>query len=275
MRSIRLRLLRGARLFGLLLLTGVLPLAGYAQNTNRGQSAAQAPAQAELLSITVVRVKPEMDTAFRNFTRNRTNPALRRAGLAWRDVWQTAQFGDIFEYIIVTPIQNFAQYDGPSPLERALGSAGFAAWRQEAGRLVTSVRTYAARFRTDLSYQTELTAPPRMGVVTFYHVVPGRNAEFEEVLRNDFLPVIRRSQIRGFWVTQVQFGGNAHEYITLALHENFAEIDRGSPPSRVLGQERATELFRRLNRDNVSHVERVVIRLVPELSFRQAQAANR
>ena len=274
MRSIKIRRLRSARLFGLLLLVAAaLPLSGYAQNTSQRQPAAQA--QPEWLTMTIIRVKPEMVAAFRNFVRNRTNPALRRGGLMWQDVWQTAQFGDPFEYVIIAPMQNFAQFDAPGPLERGLGQVGLNAWRQEAGRLVTSVRTLAVRFRPDLSYQTEMTGPPRMGVVTFYHVVPGRNADFEEVLRNDFLPTIRRAQVRGFWVTQAQFGGNANEYITLALRENFAELDRGAPASQVLGPERAAELTRRLNRDNVSHVERMVIRLVPELSFRLTQGANR
>ncbi len=120
-----------------------------------------------------------------------------------------------------------------------------------------------------------MTAPPRMAVVNHFHVVPGRNSEFEEFMRNEWLPVIRRSQIRGFWVAQTQFGGDPNEYITLALHESYAEIDRGSPAARVLGQERGAELFRRLTRDNVIRLERGVSRFVPELSFRQTQATNR
>jgi len=259
----------------LLLLVEAFPLLCYAQTTSKEQSASQATAQPNLLSITIVRVKPEMDTAFRNLMRSRTNPALRRGGMKWRDVWQTAQFGDLFEYVIVAPVENFAQYDSPTALERGLGGeASYDAWRQEVGRYLMEARTYAARFRPDLSYETEMTAPPKMGVVNFYHVVPGRSSDFEEILRSDFLPVMRRSQIRGFWVSQTQFGGDANEYMTLALHENYAEIDRGSPPARVLGQERASELFRKLTRENVTRQERTVIRFVPELSFRQSQAAR-
>ena len=257
----------------LFLLVAAMPvIQAQAQNTNQST---QADAQSNMISITVVRVKPEMDTAFRNLMRAKTNPALRRSGMKWRDVWQTASFGNLFEYFIVAPIDNLAQYDSPPALERALGKAGYEAWRLEVGRMINDARTFAARYRPDLSYETELTAPPKLGVVTFYHVMPGRSADFEETFKNDILPVIKRSTVKNFWVQQTAFGGDVNEYITLALQENFADVDKGSPVIRVLGQERGMELMRNLSRGNVSHIERMIIRFVPELSFRQTQTTNR
>src|SRR5712664_3445431 len=47
-----------------------------------------------------------------------TIPMLRKSGLKSRDAWTTATFGEGFMYAFVTPIENFAQYDGDSrPLQ--------------------------------------------------------------------------------------------------------------------------------------------------------------
>ena len=226
--------------------------------------------RSEMLVMTVVHVRPEMDTAVRNFMKTRTNPALKRGGLKWRDVWQTAQFGDLFTYYIVAPMENYAQFDKPMALEKGLGGAAqLAAWREAAGRLITDARTFTMRFRPDLSYETEMTGPPKMGVLSIGRIVPGRSREFEQVLKEDYLPAIRQSKIQGWWVSQTMMGGDANEYISLALHENFAEIDKGPPVARAVGQEKGAELLRKLWKDNVLSVERTVIRFIPELSFRQ------
>ncbi|MBA3770374.1 MAG: hypothetical protein H0X08_07755, partial [Blastocatellia bacterium] len=71
---------------------------------------------------------------YQNFVKDETNPALIKGGVKWRDVWVTATFGNAFEYFIVAPIDNFAQYDAPHPIEKALGKEGFAAWRAKGNR---------------------------------------------------------------------------------------------------------------------------------------------
>ena len=83
-----------------------------AQNPTPTPQTAPAP---EFLSITVVSVKPEMMMEFQNFMKNTTNPALKKGGLKWREVWQsTGAAGDAFEYVLVTPVAKLADFDGPS-----------------------------------------------------------------------------------------------------------------------------------------------------------------
>src|SRR3712207_3769934 len=99
-----------------------------------------APAR-QRLGVTVVQVKPEMVRDFENLIKNEYNPALAKAGVKWNDVWRTAQFGDAFEFTFVSPIDNFAQFDGPGPLEKALGKEGAGAWYAKASRMVNGVRS--------------------------------------------------------------------------------------------------------------------------------------
>jgi hypothetical protein len=257
-----------------LLLNAVHSHPAFAQtaNTNSGQTAAAAPDQRQWLSITVLSVKPEMITEYQNFVKNETNPALRKGGAMWREVWQTTPAaGDAFEYILVAPIDNFAQYDGPGPLEKGLGKEGFAAWQAKAGRYVNSVRRFVIRTRPDLSSEGKRTGPPKLAVVSHIHVAPGREQDFENYTKNDYLPVIKQGQAT-YRVAQTIFGGDANEFITLTLRESFADIDKGPVTVQVLGAEGAAKLFQKLPAGTVMHLERYLARFVPELSIMPAEA---
>jgi hypothetical protein len=243
-------------------------------NTNSGQTAAAAPDQRQWLSITVVSVKPEMMNEFQNFVKNETNPALRKGGAMWREVWQTtAVAGEAFEYVIVAPIDNFAQYDGPSPLEKGLGKEGLAAWQAKASRYINSVRRFVIRTRPDLSYEGKRTGPPKLAVVSHLHVAPGRGQDFENYTKNDFLPVVKQGQVT-YRVAETIFGGDANEFVTLTLRESFADIDKGPVAVQVLGAEGAAKLFQKLPAGTLVHVERSFARYVPELSIMPAEAAK-
>lgn len=262
------------RIFVLSLLLCAAALAARTAPAQTQGAAAAAPAR-QRLSVTVIRVKPEAVADFENMVRADINPALAKGGARWSDVWRTAAFGDTFEYYIVAPIDSFAQYDGPGPLERGLGREGFAAWIAKASRLVDGVRSFAMEFIPDLSHETKMTGPPKLAVVSFVSVAPGRTAEYEGYIRNELLPVIRRSNVPGYWVQRTVMGGNPNEYITLTLHDNFADMEKGPPTVRVLGQDGAAKLVQKLAPGVVTHIERRVIRLNPGLTFRPAQAATK
>lgn len=250
-----------------LMLGASLP-AGLAQNTFSVSSSIQdPPTTPQWLGLTSVRVKPEMLTEFQNFTRNQTNPALRKAGVEWREVWQnTAAAGDAFEFVIVSQMGKFAEFDEPNPIEKALGPQGSAAWFAKAGSLVSSVQRYLIRTRPDLGNLAQMTSPPKLAVLTTYSITPGRNLEFENYLKNDLAPVMKQGKAN-FLVSQVVFGGDANEYVTLLLRDNFAELDKGPLPVQVLGMEGAMKLFQKLPVGSVKHMERSIVRYVPDLSI--------
>jgi hypothetical protein len=252
----------------LALLVGVNLPASFAQNPLAVRSSIQeTPTAPEWLSLTIVKVKPDMLPEFQNFMRNQTNPALRKAGVQWRDVWQnTAAAGDAFEYVIVSQVGKLAEFDGPSPIEKALGSEGSAAWFAKAGSMVTSVHRYLIRTRPDLGHFAQMTGPPKIAVVTTYNVVPGRNLDFENYLKNDLAPVMKQGKA-SFLVSQTIFGGDGNQYVTLLLRENFAELDKGPLPMQVLGAEGAQKLFQKMPAGALKHVDRSIARYVPELSI--------
>lgn len=227
----------------------------------------QATPAAEFLSITVVSVKPEMVVEFQNFMKNTTNPALKKGGIKWREVWQsTGAAGDAFEYVIVAPVAKLADFDGPGPLEKGLGPQGVSAWQTKAGSLVNSVRRFIIRTRPDLSFATQPTAVPKLAVVHSVRVAPNRNTDYENYLKNDFVPVMKQAGVT-YLVTQTIFGGDANEYITLTMRDSFADLDKGPVHIQTLGPEAAQKLTQKMPAGTVVHLERSIARFVPELSI--------
>ena len=227
----------------------------------------QAAATPEFLSITVVSVKPEMMLEFQNFMKNTTNPALKKGGIKWREVWQsTGAGGDAFEYILVTPVAKLADFDGPGPLEKGLGPQGVSAWQAKAGSLVNSVRRFIIRTRPDLSFSTQRTGAPKLAVVHSVHVAPNRNSDYENYLTNDFVPAMKQAGVT-YLVSQTIFGGDANEYVTLTMRDSFADLDKGPVLVQALGAEGAQKLMQKLPAGTVVHLERSIARFMPDLSI--------
>lgn len=238
-----------------------------AQNPTPTPQAAPTP---EFLSITVVSVKPEMMGEFQNFMKNTTNPALKKGGLKSREVWQTTgAAGDAFEYVLVTPVTKLADYDGPGPLEKGLGPQGVTTWQTKAGSLVNSVRRFIIRTRPDLSFAAQRTGAPKLVVVHSVHVAPGRNDDYENYLKNDFVPAMKQAGVT-YLVSQTIFGGNANEYITLTMRDSFADLDKGPVLVQALGPEGAQKLTQKMPAGAVVHLERSIARFLPDLSIMPA-----
>ena len=232
-------------------------------------AAAPPPPPRERLAVMVVNVKPEMAAEFDAMMKNETNPALAKAGVKWRDVWNTATFGDRFTYYIVRPVDKFADFDGLDPVEKGLGSReAYMAWLAKAGRMVNGVRTFIMNGYPEMSHMTDMKEPPKMAVVAFVSVTPGRSADYENYIKNDLLPVVKKSDVKGYWVHRTVLGGDTNEYVIVTLHDNYAELEKGPPQRRVLGPEGAMKLAQKLPAGTIAHMELIVLRLNPELTFR-------
>lgn len=255
-------------LSGVVLMLLALPVQpGLAQKKPQPKApAAQPPAPSQWLSINVVRVKPDMLTEYQDFVKKELIPTLQKGGVKERNAYTTAFFGEAFEYVYVTPIESFAQYDGQSPIVKALGEEGARAFGAKARRLIVSTRTFAIQTRPDLSYTGKMTGQPKYAVINSIQIAPGRNAEFENIIKNDVVPAMKKAEVVGYLVSQTAFGGDVNEYTSLTLYDNFADIGKGSPLVLALGQEGFNRLRQKTAGIIVRH-ERSVARYVPELSF--------
>ena len=231
------------------------------------------PAKREMLQITVLRIKPELVTEWLEFQKTETIPMLRKAGIARRDAWQTAVFGDGSMYAFVTPIQNFSQYDGDAPPVRALGAEGAKAYAEKNRRFITSTRVYAEQTRPDLGLDLKMTDPPKLALLTEVQVALGKTAAYEALVKSDVLPVMKKANLP-YVVSQTILGGDVSSYTTLTFYDSFAEIGKGHPFQRILGAEGERQLSVKAA-GIVTHVERSIIRYLPELSFSGAATTTR
>lgn len=235
----------------------------------RTESPAQgnAPTQPQWLNIMVVHVKPEMLTEYLNFQKNEAIPTLQKGGVKERSVWQTAAFGEAFQYVFVTPIDSLAQFDGDGPLQKALGKEGAEAYLAKARTFISSVHTYGSLTRPDLSYVPEMMGTPKLAVVTTVNVAPGRRPEFEKLLKDKVVPVMKTAGVKGYYVSQGVFGGDGNMYVSLTLYDSFSEIGKASPFMKVLGREGATKLAQKFA-GIMTHIETTIERYNADLSFR-------
>ena len=224
------------------------------------------------VAVTIVQIKPDLVDEWLEFQKNETIPTLRKGGVTGRTGLVTA-FGESFEYVFLTPLTSFAERDGESPIVKALGQDGARAFAQKNRRFIAHQRTFVATVRPDLSYQPTPTASLPIAVVSSYSIATGHNADFENYIKNDLTPAHKQLKTGGFMVQQALFGGDGNSFVVATLLSNFAEIDKGPAVTRAYGQVRAAAIQQKLA-GIVTHVERTVVRMVPELSFQPRSSSD-
>jgi len=229
------------------------------------QAAAKPAPKREMIQVTVVKVKPDLLNEWLEFQKNETIPMLKKAGTSRRDAWQTGIFGESGMYAFVVPIEDFNQYDGDNPPLRALGADGARAYAEKNRRFLVSSHTYANQTRPDLGYQVEMPGPPKLALLSNVQIALGKGSAYEALVKSDVLPVMRKAHL-GYAVSQTVLGGDINEFVTLIFYDTFAEIGKGHPFDRILGADGSRQLTAKAV-GIVTHVERSIVRYVPELSF--------
>jgi len=229
------------------------------------QAAAKPAPKREMIQVTVVKVKPDLLNEWLEFQKNETIPMLKKAGAIRRDAWQTGIFGESGMYAFVVPIENFNQYDGDNPPLRALGADGARAYAERNRRFIVSSHTYADQTRPDLGYEIKMSGPPKLALLSNVRIALGKGSDYEALVKSDVLPVMRKARL-GYAVSQTVLGGDINEFTTLIFYDTFADIGKGHPFDRILGADGSRQLTAKAV-GIVTHVERSIVRYVPELSF--------
>ncbi|MGH9798824.1 MAG: hypothetical protein ACRD82_00525, partial [Blastocatellia bacterium] len=177
--------------------------------------AARAPRQSYW--VTATRVKPEMMPQFREFYLKETLPAQQKAGVKQQSVWVSASLGESFEYVTIRPIEGLQQFDEPSPLAEALGEEGFRKWNAKRATMIVSSRSYVTQSRPEMSIASNPNDALKLIFVTRRGIAPGRGTEYENYFKSEVLPIIKKTNPKGYSVRRVTTGGNTDEYISAVL----------------------------------------------------------
>ena len=234
-------------------------------------SALRAQENQTWMRVDVMQVLPRELDEFIELQLEDVNPALRRAGVPWRSAWRTAEFGNTYELLFVTPVDNMGEYDSGGPLARALDPDRLARIRDAVRRTLAARQSYAMRYHPELSVESEDVTGLSLARVTTVEVAPGRTADWEAFLQ-DNLPQFQGANVV-FGIYERYFGPGPSTWQIVENHSSFSELDQPTILARTFG-ERTDEVVARLSGVLLS-VERTVLRYDPELSFSVAESGSR
>jgi hypothetical protein len=230
----------------------------------------QAPRQRYLVIVT--HVKPEMAPQFREFYQKETTPAQQKGGVKQQSVWTTANLGEGFEYVTIRPIEGLQLFDEPNALTKALGEEGVRKWAAKRATMIVSSRSYIMQARPEMSIAPNPNEAPKLAFVVRQSIAPGRSTDYENYVKTDVLPILKKTNPKGFLMNKVGTGGDTEEYISAALMDSFADYEKWTAALTKEGY--ANVVSKRAG--IMMHRESAVYRYVPELSLPQpaTQAAK-
>jgi len=234
------------------LLTASLGLAGPA-----GPATQSPPAPVPWMQLTVVQVVPAMVDDYIAVQRE-IAARVKKGGPAWRIVSRTEVFGDPFRFLILTPVQNLASFDAKNT------DAELAALNNRLPKYVTSQQTYAIRTLPELDNPLPEKEQPNLIVVNLVRVAPGREQDYYNVMKSDFLPHFNKAEFHHMNGT-LTLGGESG-YIHQFYVKDFAKLDEGSPVVKALGAAGAQTVTAKLA-GIVTSSELWTARVIPDLSF--------
>jgi hypothetical protein len=203
-------------------------------------SIAQAqPAPPEWAVIISATIKPEFRQEFEAVQKEIT-AAYKKAGVPSRIVVQT-MVGDMNEYTSISPISKLGDMDGPQPLQRALGEAGYQKIVKRISAYVLTQQRVVALAQNDISIQTPGDAG-EYAQVGFLKLFPGKGPEYTAYMKSDYLPMLRKANVKNFWMSSVVFGSESNQRVSVRPLHKIGELDAGPLTTQALGAEGARQL---------------------------------
>jgi hypothetical protein len=247
----------------------IVALVGAAHHATAQNTTAQkdTPPPSQWSVVMVSQVKPEARLEW-EASQKEITAAYKKAGVPSRAVLQTV-FGNVNEFISVTPLAKFAEMDGDGPLERALGVEGAAKLRRRIAGFVTSQHRYASLAVPDVAIRTQNNEPLPYGMITSYTLQPGKAQEFNAYMKDEYIPMLKKAEVSNFFVNQTVFGG-ANERVTVRLMKKLGEIDDGPIARRALGAEGAQKLAARAA-GIIASSRATIVRYRTDLSYELAK----
>jgi len=215
------------------------------------------PAPAPWMQLTIVRVEPTMVDEYIAVQREIT-ARVKKGGPAWRIVSRTEVFGDPLRFLIVTPVQTLASFDAKN------SDTELATLNGRLQKYITSQQTYAIRTLPEIDNPLPEKEQPNLIVVNVVRVAPGREQDYYNVMKSDFLPHFNKAEFHH--VNGALTLGGESGYIHQFYVKDFAKLDEGSPIVKALGAAGAQAVTAKLA-GIVTSSELWTARLIPDLSY--------
>ena len=225
---------------------------------------AQEEANENWFRVDIIQVIPDRLNDFIDLQVDDLIPAYKRAGVPFRSVWQTAEFGNTYERVFATPIASMADFDRGGPLAVALDPDRLARIAEEFRRYLVSRQSFAVRYRPDLSIESADVSGRALAQLTTVQIAPGRGAEWEAFFRQNLEQFRQAGVVFGMY--QFVYGPGPAKWQIVQNHRSFDELNEPGIITRAFGSDASSVLQSDIS-SLVTSVERTILRYDPELSF--------
>jgi hypothetical protein len=218
-----------------------------------------------LQTVVRYRVKPDRVADFRAAVAD-YSAILKKANYDESSYWLVAQSGEPI-YFLVRRHTGFASLDtagAASPKLKEFRADLARATARQNSCIESRERTVSEILAdSSLPLPTEM---PRMFRVTRSTVKFDHIADYQESIKADVLPAMKKAGVKYYTTTRIRYGGPANVFVSAQGIDNWADLDKPSPMARAMGAEEARKSLAR-RAPFLSEVEIQVVRLLPELSY--------
>lgn len=235
-------------------------------------STAQTAAPRRWFYVVESNLKPGVANEYYDFRAKERLPALKKAGYKHQEFWVSA-IGEMGKMYTIEPFDDLSLFgQDQNRLTKALGEEGARALGKKTSQyLADGAHTWLLQSRPDLSWMSSLTTPPKFAIVARMKIARGRLADYEGYIKDYYLNVVKKSGALGYSLSQVVYGGDPFDYVSVTYFSSFAELEKNDPgrnsvATRAVGAEAVQKNANRLNGVMIDY-ERNILRFRPELSI--------
>jgi hypothetical protein len=203
-------------------------------------SAQAPPPIMPLMSVTRILVKPDRVAEFREVEKLYSE-AYKKGGGPWRRFYQ-ARAGNVFEYVVLSPISTYAYLDGDSYITKGSSEADRARWGARRSQCTESAVTTYERLVPDAFINMPGASQPALLIENRYRVKQGMGADFASFVKAETIPLLKKAGVGLYVLRSVEFGGSRNQYVSRRGATKFEELDVNLV-QKTLGQAAATQYF--------------------------------
>jgi len=194
-------------------------------------AAAQTPPP--YLNISRVTVKPDRVAEWLDIQKQYTAAYKKGGGsllLVFRNI-----IGNPYEFMVVTPMENYAQCDGQSFAQKGMAEGDLARLNARRNQVTESVRTTIDKPVAELSYMKEGASVPKMLRMNHTRVRPGMADQYIALMK-ELVAGYKKIGVPGFRARRVELGGSRNDFYTAIPLEKWAELDEQNLAIEALGE---------------------------------------
>lgn len=220
-------------------------------------------------------IKPGMMAAYLQWAEKEAKPLYVKAGI--KAGYFFTNLYDTADRNVVTLIEMHDSFAAIRARNEAFNKNNsqeeIAAWNAKSREFIVGIRTYIVETLPELSWANpKMKSQPLYFMVTERHIAPFRSREYEEYLKNDWLPLVKKSESNGSLVSRLRFGGEMGHYFVFGSVHDLTELDQPSKTTQAAGGAEAIAKMQQKLVGIVQRSEQRILRLRPEISILPAPA---